>query len=154
MCLISNKPPQIADKDIVVFKELKKDLKSVYQGFQYEFGVQYNTLIEGKVYNKYTYYDLDFYCPIDQEYFTSHFNVLQQDDGDENFTGWAQGFHSVSEKVYQEWLDSTPNANNIIVKCIIPKGTRYVEDFVGFMVSDSIVVLESVKRDLTDLMFK
>ena len=122
MCLTINKQDinldeeiKTATQDIVCWKVLNKSNGSVFQGFHYILGKKY---ILG--------FDL---------------RVEQDDDGISNNNGSFivnHGFHSWKEPSYYN------SSYEKLVKCIIPKGSKYIEgiqhdDEKGY-VSDSIIV--------------
>lgn len=144
MCLITNKQPQIATEDIVVYKELSGNLCSVFQNFQYELNKLYSTEIKEAPAGVQTPY-----CGIDQKYLYDTFrgfDGLEEAINANIVTVYEQGFHSISSQVYEKWLQTEERcANSVIVKCIIPKGATYIEDFVSFIVSNQIMIVERVQ---------
>ena len=98
MCLfkLKHKSYQIATEDIVVYKILNNDMKSPYQLFQYELNHLYKK-----------HWDEDFisYC-------------------NENSYLGGNMFHSCVDLNYCNYLYRN-NDSQILVKCIIPKGSKY-----------------------------
>ena len=142
MCLITNKKPQVATEDITVYKILRSDFSSLYQGFQYELNVPEHTDItqaRDGFFNA--------FCCIDLCYLESNFIdwTLEVDCG--HLQVYEEGFHSISTTIIEEFLRCEPLVTEIIVECVIPKGATYIEDFVGFIVSNQITILKEVSKD-------
>lgn len=142
MCLITNKKPQIATEDIIVYKILLSDLSSVYQGFQYELNVVECTEITQV--NKGHYAP---FCRMDHNYLEENFTNWVVDVYCGRLQAYKEGFHSISSTIIEEYLKNDPPfAEEILAKCVIPKGATYIEDFVGFIVSNQIIILEKVSK--------
>lgn len=143
MCLITNKQPQIATEDIVVYKELNSDLRSGFQYFQYELNKLYSTEIREAPSGTYSPF-----CQIDRGYLCKTYGGFGQikeliDSG--TLKVYQKGFHSISSGILRVFLGVEERyKNSVIVKCIIPKGATYIEDFVGFIVSNQIIIVERV----------
>lgn len=132
MCLITNKKPKIAEEDIVCYKIVHKDLKSEIQKFQYEFDTLYSTEIK-------TTLDIDKirpYSSVDSKYLDDHYADYIDECFSGKLTAYSEGFHSSSK------VDILQNRSSsiVLVECIIPKGSQYVEDFVGYIVSNQIII--------------
>ena len=144
MCLITNKQPQIATEDIVVYKELNHNLRSVFQYFQYELNKLYSTEIKESPSGTYSPF-----CQVDRNYLYNTYGGFEQledliDSGALKI--YQEGFHSISLGILGVFLEAEERyENSIIVKCIIPKGATYIEDFVGFIVSNQIMIVERVQ---------
>jgi len=144
MCLITNKQPQVATEDIVVYKELGHNLCSVFQNFRYELNKLYSTEIKEAPPGSYSPF-----CRIDQNYLYETYGGFEQleeliDSGALKI--YQEGFHSISLNILETFLEAEERcANSVIVKCIIPKGSTYIEDFVGFVVSNQIMIIEKVQ---------
>lgn len=148
MCLITNKKSQVATEDIVVYKELQNNLCSIFQGFPYDLGKSYFTEIKEAPTGAQTPY-----CSIDQNYL---YDTFKEFDGLEKaisaniVTVYEQGFHSISSQVYEKWLIMEKRCkDSVVAKCIIPTGATYIEDFVGFIVSNQIIIVERVQGSET-----
>ena len=144
MCLITNKRPQIATEDIVVYKELRSNLCSVFQHFQYELNKLYSTEIKESPTGQYSSF-----CSIDQCYLYDNYGGgegLEDAIDCRELTVYQEGFHSISLGVLGVFLEAEGRReNSVTVKCIIPKGATYIEDFVGFIVSNQIMIVERVQ---------
>lgn len=144
MCLITNKQPQIATEDIVVYKELSGNLCSVFQNFQYELNKLYSTEIKEAPSGTYSPF-----CQVDRNYLYNTYGGFGQleeliDSG--ALKVYQKGFHSISSSVLEKFLEiEERTTDSVIVKCVIPKGATYIEDFVGFIVSNQIMIVERVQ---------
>lgn len=137
MCLITNKEIQVATEDITVYKELNQDLTSAIMGFQYKL----NKLYKAKLTT--TIKDSVSFCIIDTEYLNTNFADWRKSVLSGELTCYEEGFHSSIS--LQNMLDiKDEERETLIVECLIPRGTRYVEDFVGFIVSEQIIILKEV----------
>lgn len=135
MCLITNKKIQIAKEDVIVYKELNPDLTSIIMGFPYKL----NQLYKAKLTT--TIKDAVPFCNIDTNYLKANFENWRKSVLSGELTCYEEGFHSSIS--LQNMLD-IQDEGTLIVECVIPKGTRYVEDFVGFIVSEQIMILKEV----------
>lgn len=105
MCLFKPKfkQYQIATKDIIVYKVLNSDMRSPYQLFQYEFN---------RLYKKHWDEDFISYC-------------------NEHDCLGGNMFHSCSGSTYCNYLYRN-SEDQVLVKCIIPKGSKYYTGMVIF----------------------
>lgn len=137
MCLITTqKKPLIADKDMVVYKTLQDDLRSVFTYFQYTLGHLHKQKIK------------------------SSSSWSAYDDGDAgwldgNYPGWRDlsnvrkklkclgaGFHSALSKD-RLYVDG----GEVTVKCVVPKGSEYYVDATGLCISNQIIIKEIVSEN-------
>jgi hypothetical protein len=135
MCMIINRNeiPKVAEKDIEVFKVFQLEggtLNAPYQTFKYELDTLYQTEIGEET---------DFWeqCPFDDEERQDYRNEDARD-----IIYISTGFHSA---VSAERLGNP--YNRIILKCIVPKGSLYLINKSGLMVSNQIFIR---KEDLTE----
>lgn len=125
MCLVTHQTePLIAQKDIRAYKLFRKDLSSPHQGFQYERGKLYKTEftfeVPGRWNGEFHYYDheaINYYEMIDPQ------------------LSIEKGFHGA---INISRLGLKPH--QIIIKYIIPKGSKYYLDGTGLIVSDQILI--------------
>lgn len=117
---------KIARRNIKCYKVVRKSyprrVESLYNQFIYNIGEHYKMADFGWKYKQYT------------------FNIMEVHDG----------FHSYKEKkLGQKWFDISKQnlvPNNIqLVKCIIPKGAKYIE-VDGYYVSTEIIVKKIIKK--------
>ena len=142
MCLITNKKKQIAAEDIVVYKVLSSDLRSPYQCFQYEYGTEYTTEITTTTDET----DICCFCSLDENHLSQNYPGWRY-DLPEDLECYKNGFHSISEVALEQlkeedFFDDIVSNGEKLFQCIIPKGSTYVEDFVGFIVSSSIIIVK------------
>lgn len=141
MCLITNKKKQIATEDIVVYKVLSSNLRSPYQCFQYEYGKAYTTKIT-TVRNESA---ICCFCSLDEDYLSQNYPDWRY--GLKTLKCYQNGFHSISENALEQLKDGNMfngllSDDDKLFQCIIPKGSTYVVDFVGFIVSSSIIIVK------------
>lgn len=92
------------------------------------------------------------FCDLDSEYLNKNYpDWLYPESFFEIYelSCYEEGFHSISEKTFMENPDnfrSDLEPEYSAFKCIIPKGSTYVEDFVGFIVSDKIIIKEKYEQ--------
>ena len=114
MCLVTNNPEQIAKEDItcykVVFLEDNK-LLSFYYGFEYILNNLYTTGI-----------------------------LYIRDIIEEVYICIERAFHSYTSLDYaMKFLQAYEINNAVIVKCIIPKGAKFYQDYECFA-SNQIII--------------
>ena len=142
MCLITDKEPKIATEDIVVYKFLNEDLTSPYQGYQYFLNKIYITQLQTTK----KYEDICPFCDLDAKFLSKHFDNYSSEVEDGNLFCYEKGFHSISEETLNSSEFKKESITKHCFKCIIPKGATYVEDFVGFIVSDKIIIKEKYEQ--------
>lgn len=130
MCLFRRGLCQIADKDIIVYKVVNSNLTSQYYNFQYEVG---------KTYSK--RWDDDFidYCEHHPDIGGNSFHSnLSKDDAI-----WLYGMKSrriiIADKE-QRHLEL--DTSQILLKCIIPAGTKYFKGTYNEIASEKIIIQE------------
>ena len=132
MCLVVKKyaKKKTAVEDIVVYKALRispfnnKELSSIYYGrFIYKFNTLYKTKIEET-------FDIQFFDDISVDYY-SKFDV-------NTLRSYGSGFHSAIS------LERLRNTFYSKYKCIIPKGSKYIVDRTGLVISDQIIIIEKI----------
>ena len=128
MCLFRQGKFQIADKDIVSYKVVNSNLKSQYYNFQYEIG---------KTYNK--KWDKDFIKHCEEED-TIGGNAFHS-SLDKDSATWLYGEASHYDPIdgHQIHLLGT---GQILLKCIIPAGTKYFKGSFSEIVSEQIIIQE------------
>lgn len=146
MCWISEDKPikMIADKDIPCAKIMEKltgKLRSLYYGKNYKLGETYS--MESEIAVCHHYYD--------------SFGHVQYEI-DEGFHSYRPDIcriykNNVFELFVNECFDSMLMPTDVIVDCIIPKGTVYYENEAGELVSERIKIISykdisEVARDL------
>lgn len=130
MCLFRRGLCKIAKKDIIVYKVVKSDLKSQYYNFQYEIG---------KTYSK--KWDKDFI-----DYCENHLDI------------GGNSFHSSLSKDTAVWLYgddkeviiengkefniSKLSESQVLLKCIIPVGSKYFKGTFDEIASEQIIIKE------------
>lgn len=130
MCLFRRGLCKIADKDTIVYKVVKSDLKSQYYNFQYEIG---------KTYSK--KWDKDFI-----DYCENHLDI------------GGNSFHSSLSKDTAVWLYgddkeviiengkefniSKLSESQVLLKCIIPIGSKYFKGTFDEIASEQIIIKE------------
>jgi hypothetical protein len=144
MCLITRqKKALIAEEDIKVYKILKKDGNAIYQNFQYKLVEVYKAKIKKS---------LQWNC----------LGILDIDWLHENYpSGWRQhkeliclgaGLHSINKlETAKIVLLDTINNDSRIFEAIIPKGSEYYKDEVGFMISSSLVINKMLRHTYKSL---
>lgn len=135
MCLITPyKEKKIVEEDMIVYKTLTPDVRSVLQGFLYELDKLYETEIK----------ESNDYCAADQfaierlEYAGYFYRNAPKDD---ELISIGQGFHSCRTI---ERAEELVDPNERIFSCTIPKGSEYYEDLSDLLVSNKIIINEEV----------
>lgn len=141
MCLIveKNTKEKITEEDIICYKRLdvypKLDgtcrLVSLYQFFEYKLNVLYKTTFKPKTLTSKVGYESGvFYanCHATNYYSTFPYHLLKV---------YQKGFHS-----YKELDEENCYETGFNVKCVIPAGTKYIEDKTGLICSEAIKIIE------------
>lgn len=140
MCLIVEKniKEKIAEEDIICYKNVDifnttkgKKLVSEYQYFEYELNKLYKTTFEPKLLtNKVGVLSKVYYADNESEIYYKKFDYIE-------LKVYQKGFHSYKKNY--NIFDKDRYSN---VKCIIPAGTKYVEDRTGLICSEAIKIIE------------
>jgi hypothetical protein len=143
MCLITkDKNVYIADKDIRVYKlfhfdqDVTRDHKNIkyvktrFQDFSYTIGILYQFDIEHAPVGEYGYFDDKSY--IDNDFQGDYYKIIN--DG---FVIIEKGIHSCRTIQRIKCLEKQLQ---IICRCIIPKGSKYMIDKSNLIVSNQIIV--------------
>lgn len=125
---------KVAEKDIVCYKIVNKDIQSfndIMTGKKKIFTTYYG-IVFGKtychIYNS-RHVDLKFEEFIDQYSYKKRYRVVG-------------GYHSYRTK---EWIKVPDEPGIVLVECIIPKGTKYIEDDFGmYYVSETIRIVKEL----------
>lgn len=149
MCLITSKRDyQIAEEDIPVFKILTADYRSVIQNFKYLPNILYENylgIITEEILKESPelWYEIRPADPIDGNYLREELNWNFKHGYDDRFTYVTRGFHSyfTEDRAKTIYNIGVENYNNIIVKFMIPKGSKYILDDTGLCVSDKIIMI-------------
>lgn len=132
MCLITpHKEKKIAEEDMIVYKTLSPDKRSVLQSFLYELDKLYETEIikSGD------------YCPAD-EYARHMLNGAGYSCApSSHLISISEGFHSCRTYDRATKMQDPPER---IFSCTIPKGSEYYEDLSDLLVSNKIIINEEV----------
>lgn len=128
MCLFGNGLCKIADKDIIVYKVVTSNLKSQYYAFQYEVGKSYSKK-----------WDDDFidYCECQSSVGENafHSNLSKKD------VIWIYGENSKYDSIEGHRIPKL-GTEQILLKCIIPMGTKYFEGSYNEIASEQIIIKE------------
>lgn len=141
MCLITKQnKPIILKEDLIVYKLVRKwnsnkHYYSLNENFPYTFNELYKTTIEEST--TWVFNDL-----ISQKYY--NYLIIK-----ERFFCFGQGFHFYLTRkragLYQ-YGDSKGSYRHIMVKCLIPKGSKVIYDETGLGVSDQIIILGVTRK--------
>ncbi len=136
MCLITNDLTKyVADKDIVTYKILTSNLTSPYYGFppfQYVIGVKNETEIrESHLWSPFS--------ELDGKWLHKNYPSYYRHN---DLKCFGQGFHSFNAKFL---TNDICFGNQIVVKCIIPKGSEYYKNPLGMFVSNKIIIKKILK---------
>jgi len=150
MCLIVLKgtPIKEAEEDIICYKQIDVDYNygiryySYIMRFEYVLGLLYTERLEkddGTNPDDYAYADFQAQdavleglgFPSSNTFFTSWENILPECDF------YLKGFHSYKSGVKDK--GRKPN-----VECIIPKGSKYIEDLSGLICSNQIILTKLI----------
>lgn len=114
MCLVTNNPEQTAKEDITCYKVVflkGNKLLSFYYGFEYILNNLYTTGI-----------------------------LSTRDLIEEDYICIERAFHSYTSLDYaMRFLQEREFSNAVVVKCIIPKGAKFYQDYVCFA-SNQIII--------------
>lgn len=130
MCLFRRGKLQVAEKDIISYKVVNSNLKSQYYNFQYEVGKSYSKK-----------WDKDFiaYC---EQVGTIGGNTFHS-SLDKNQAIFMYGENSKLIKINDT---QTPKRelgpNQILLKCIIPKNSKYFLGYQREIASEKIIIKE------------
>ena len=131
MCLVTErKRANIAKEDMTVYKLVfasqnnPKLFYSEIKKFPYALGKLEETELSKS--NKGLYYSME-----EVNYYLKRECIF-----------WQQGFHSFTDIETAKKADSESELT--LVKCRVPKGSRYVNNLFGMMISDKIIVKEVV----------
>jgi len=144
MCLITKREEiKIAKEDIKVIKLLKPDLIAVYQPhFQYKRDVKYETSFTyDSIGQDWTPFSGDYRNLLDKNY--PMWDVRGSAMRDE-MVCVEEGFHSMTSKKGAEDICAFGVAyeeNAELFDAIIPKGSEYIEDGFGQIVSTALIIL-------------
>lgn len=130
MCLFRRGSCKVADKDIIVYKVVSSNLKSQYYEFQYEIGKSYN--------KKWTKDFIDYCEHHDTIGGNTFHSSLSKDDA-----VWLYG--SDAEIVIEDGKElkiSKLSESQILLKCIVPAGTKYFEGTFSEVASEQIIIKE------------
>lgn len=141
MCLIVEKniEEKIAEEDIVCYKTVDQcitikgtnKLLSSYQNFNYKLNKLYKTTFKPKeLKNEVGFESQVFYANRKAKDYYSIFPYYL-------LKVYQKGFHS-----YKNIPDESRFKSECIVKCIIPAGTKYIEDKTGLICSEAIKIIE------------
>lgn len=128
MCLFRRGLCKVADKDIISYKVVNSNLKSQYYNFQYEVGKTYN-----KVWNE----DFVKYC---EEEDTIGGNAFHS-SLDKNYAIWLYGENSHYDPIDGHQIPLL-GTGQILLKCIIPAGTKYFRGDFSEIASEKIIIKE------------
>lgn len=141
MCLITlQKKPLEAEKDIIVYKEVDKQIEeniyeSIYNDFIWELNKLYKTDLKKSK-------DLTCYDNISMVYYISN-------HGNDELTSISEGFHSMNKSRCIREMKNIKDKIISFIECKIPKGSLYYKDGTGLCVSNQLIVLKEVKpKDL------
>lgn len=109
-------------------------LCSPYMNFDYTLGVLYTTPIEKM--KEDDLWSTAPFCEIDEQSLPKGWRDLLIKG---ELVSYDRGFHSIGKKILDEYKNSRILFRDIY-ECVIPKGSEYVEDFVGFIVSNQIII--------------
>ncbi len=142
MCLITEqKTPLIAEEDVIVYKVLETRLRSYFKYFQYTqnelFETQIREIEKGKTWVS--------TCSLDGDYLTAKYNVFRVGDlyNNPNLICLKYGFHSCISIEVAKKISGV-----FIYECVIPKGSEYYKDEVGFLISNKIIIKELISNKL------
>jgi hypothetical protein len=136
MCLITEqKEPIITEKDKIVYKTLTRELYATSYSFSYTIGVLYHQEI---VYNNIptTYMGEK----VQEKY---GFNWTNFRSVCKNYTNVHDGFHFFRTKVRAREF---AHSSEVIVSCLIPKGSQVFYDKTGLGVTNQIKIIGLVKN--------
>ena len=138
MCLITdNLEKQIATEDLIVYKLFKKNLYSFFMLFKYEIDVLYGTEIK-KIHTNGFWSTC---CDLDSNYLRDKYGY--EWDKNPKLICLREGFHSAKNKTIL--INIYSNFTRLSVyKCIIPKGSEFYTDAVGFIISNKIIIKSKI----------
>lgn len=145
MCLITpNKEVKTATEDMVVYKVLTSEIKSIYHTFDYVLGVLYETEIKES--NYWTGFG-----HLDTDWLKANYNDKGQTwYNHESLMNIGQGFHSLLNledgkvcvtKIKHGFYGETDIK---LYECTIPKGSKYYDSPYGLLVSNKIIINKEV----------
>ena len=128
MCLFRRGLCKIADKNMIVYKVVNSNLTSQYYNFQYEVG---------KIYSK--KWDKDFvdYCEHHDTIGGNSFHSSL----DKNSAIWLYGEDSHYDPIDGHQIPKL-GTGQILLKCIIPTGTKYFKGNFSEIASEKIIIKE------------
>ena len=167
MCLVTTEEVKVAEKDIIVYKSVsyidEDSCTSLFQYFRYTFGKTLTCQLGIKTVNESRFIDGDTFMRIHEVRFADtiamdYFDKLCANKRATDRTAKdsykicankpitvrivSEGFHSACS---EHRLNRS--RYNCIIECVIPKGSNYIIDGSGLLVSDSIRAVKYVTRD-------
>lgn len=130
MCLFKRGQCQVATEDIIVYKVVNSNLKSLYYDFQYEIGKSYN--------RKWTKDFIDYCEHRDTIGGNTFHSSLSKDDV---ILLYGSDVETVIEDG-KELKISKLSESQILLKCIIPAGTKYFKGTFSEIASEKIIIQE------------
>ncbi len=138
MCLITNwKRPRTAKRDIIVYKRLERSkideekLISIWWGTYYKIGEHYKVDMVANN-EPYTVFDWDA--------MNAYPDWMVEPS---IYTHVHAGYHSMMEK-HRSLPDSE---QEVMVRCVVPKGANYFKDNTGLIVSNEIIILNIIEDE-------
>ena len=152
MCLITKKPIKIATKDIVVYKVLNENMVSLHFNFTYKLGKTYSAAIkEVREEESWVATDefavksiINLYNKNKQKH-QYIFSIYSQEEKliRAGFKCYGKGLHSFSIK---KRINEYDGDWDIVVKCIIPKGSKYIIAEDNTVISNKLFIQNIIKK--------
>lgn len=128
MCLFRQSKCQVATEDIIVYKIVNSNLKSLYYDFQYEIGKEYN--------RKWTKDFIDYCEHRDTIGGNTFHSSLSKDDA-----AWLYGENSHYDLVDGHQILRL-GTGQVLLKCIVPAGSKYFKGTFSEIASEKIIIKE------------
>ena len=143
MCLITQqKKPTLVKKDKIVFKLLRQDLKPIMQSFKPPYILGELNHVDMKSSDDTDAFDTKETNSIRELGFNRRRRIESQPD----WTIIGQGFHASLTKKRLLEIPRFYTQGYIIVRCMIPKGSKMYKSATGLTVSNQLIVQKVVNQ--------
>lgn len=144
MCLILHKKDKVirtAKEDLITYKFLNQLNRfkaiSKYRNYEYTM-MQHNPMVKISLNDK---NDFCFWGDYDEEYFSVKYRHILNQQDNKLLYQMHYGYHSfidIVDKIVYDKMKDTYDTK--LYECVIPKGTKYVINELGLVISETIIV--------------
>lgn len=149
MCLVTTEKIKVAEEDIIAYKSVtyidEDSCISLFKYSTYTFGKTLTCPLGIKTVTKYKFVDANMFADVHGLCFADR---TAMDYFDEIYTNKQITVRIVSEGFHSACSEHRLIMSNYesVIECVIPKGSNYIIDGSGLLVSDSIRAVKYVTR--------